>query len=74
MKPIHAKVLKAHCLKFAIEQGLQVLQITDQRFIASDQDSLLDIEYEHLYSQFQQGHEIDDTLMNEMNHIERNAE
>lgn len=71
MKPIHIKLLKAECLKFQVNRGLRIIEINDKTFIASDEDSIIHVEIEHLYNQLQQGHSVHDTLENEMGHIER---
>lgn len=65
MKKIEVTLIKAQCLKYAMDSGLTIIKMDDTSFVASCVDAVVNVEYSHLYNQFQQGHSIEDTLQNE---------
>lgn len=65
MKKIEVSLIKAQCLKYAMDSGLTIDKLDDTSFIASSNDCVVNVEYSHLYNQFQQGHSIEETLQNE---------
>lgn len=71
MKPIHIKLIKAKCLRFAVSNELSIDRLDDNLFLARSNDTVIGVEISHLFDQFQQGHTIESTLSNELSYLEK---
>jgi hypothetical protein len=67
MKRIHALQIKHLCLKYAMDNGLTIVRLTDTDFEAKDSEVVVNVPIEHLYSLIQQGWSVDEVLQNETN-------
>lgn len=67
MKKIHVILIKNECIKFACNEGLKIITLNSEIFKAESDDAIIHVDLLHLFGQFQQGHSIQDTLLNEMN-------
>jgi len=58
-------IIRNECLKYAMNEGMTVLKLNESTFTAEDDECVIDVPIDHLFIQFQQGHQIQETLRNE---------
>lgn len=70
MKKLHKSLIKAECIKYASENDMKIIVLTDNTFTAEGENCVVDVPLDHLYDQLKQGWNIQDTLQNETNYLQ----
>lgn len=70
MKPVHSTILKNECIKYAANNGMEILSLTNTDFEAEGEEEVIHVPLSHLFEQFQNGWDVQETLENETNHKE----